>query len=413
MAKKKGGLISRILIGSEKSEGYARASLPSNRWELFWDIFKSKFWKLVLINLIMLLFFIPLIALFVIKWLAEINMGTYYPFNQVFGIGYQAPYSLVGINESITFNLNSSFFALMPIVLIIAFIGISGGAYIIRNMVWQEGVFISNDFWHGVKVNIKKMIIIALLFSVVFYVTVLFINLANLNIANGVKNKWLYQVSKVMSYMILIFYSFMTLHMITMTTTYELKIKDLIKNSFLFTIGLLPQNIFFVVLGLIPVALTLMGGFFTVLGLPSCVLFGVSLFLLVWTDFCQWSYDKFINDKVSGAKKNRGIYEKVKDSDSKTFKQYKGQVEYSKSTLTSRPIKPITDEELKLEELPQVFNRNDIMKLEQSKQMLKEDNEKYIEEHKKEFNGESTDEKEEIERLKRIEKAKKELSKRQ
>ena len=156
-----------------------------------------------------------------------------------------------------------------------------------------------------------------------------------------------------------------------------------------------------------------MGGFFTVLGLPSCVLFGLSLFLLIWTNFCQWSYDKFINDKVSGAKKNRGMYERVKESNSKTFNQYKVQVEYSKSTLSSRPIKPITDEELKLEELPQAFSRKDIVKLEQSKQMLKEDNEKYIEEHKSEYSDETVDEKEEKERLKRIEKAKKELSKRQ
>ena len=47
---KKGGLINRLMLGSEKSEGYARASLPSNRWELFWDIFKGRFGKLVVIN---------------------------------------------------------------------------------------------------------------------------------------------------------------------------------------------------------------------------------------------------------------------------------------------------------------------------------------------------------------------------
>ena len=52
--KKKRGLIDRLLMGSEKSEGYARASLPSNRWELFWDIFKGRFWKLVIVNLLVL-----------------------------------------------------------------------------------------------------------------------------------------------------------------------------------------------------------------------------------------------------------------------------------------------------------------------------------------------------------------------
>ena len=38
---KKRSLVERMMLGREKSEGYARASLPSNRWELFWDIFKG------------------------------------------------------------------------------------------------------------------------------------------------------------------------------------------------------------------------------------------------------------------------------------------------------------------------------------------------------------------------------------
>jgi hypothetical protein len=66
--KKQGGLINRLLLGSEKSEGYARASLPSNSWELFWDILKGRFGKLIIINLLMLLFFIPLfMALYPLK----------------------------------------------------------------------------------------------------------------------------------------------------------------------------------------------------------------------------------------------------------------------------------------------------------------------------------------------------------
>ena len=44
------GLVNRLIEGKEKSEGYARASLPSNRWELFWDIFKGRFGKLVIIK---------------------------------------------------------------------------------------------------------------------------------------------------------------------------------------------------------------------------------------------------------------------------------------------------------------------------------------------------------------------------
>ena len=63
MAKKGGGLINKLYFGKEKSDDYARSTLPSNRWELFFDIFKGRFGKLVIINLLMLLFFLPLIFL--------------------------------------------------------------------------------------------------------------------------------------------------------------------------------------------------------------------------------------------------------------------------------------------------------------------------------------------------------------
>ncbi|MBR0190349.1 MAG: hypothetical protein IJQ23_08215, partial [Clostridia bacterium] len=99
MAGKKRGLIERLMLGSEKSEGYARASLPSNRWELFWDIFKGRFWKLVIINLLVLLFFIPLFLLLFLRSNAIAGYGASMPFAQGFGVGYQAPVSLIGYEQ--------------------------------------------------------------------------------------------------------------------------------------------------------------------------------------------------------------------------------------------------------------------------------------------------------------------------
>ena len=69
MAKGKiGGLINRMIMGSEKSEGYARSTLPSNRWGLFWDILKGSWTRLLGVNLLILLFFIPLIRRMLLMW---------------------------------------------------------------------------------------------------------------------------------------------------------------------------------------------------------------------------------------------------------------------------------------------------------------------------------------------------------
>ena len=404
--RKKQGLIDRMLLGKEKSEGYARAQLPSNRWELFWDILKGRFWKLVVINLLMLVFFIPLAALLFFRYIALVNYGIMYPFNQCFGIGYGAASSLVGYAENIVFNINLLIYLLLPIAACIAAVGVSGGAYVIRNMVWTEGIFVANDFWRGIKQNVGQMLSIALVYSLVFYLSVLSIAMSEYSLAVDGGRRWMFILSEVLSYSILALYSIMTFHMFTMSVTYDIKFGQLIKNSFLLTIGMFPQNIFFIALGSIPFICLLFGQFLQTLGIVLILLLGLSVLFLVWTDFCQWAYDRFINDKIPGAQKNRGIYEKIKESDAGALKQYREQVAMAARTaLSSRPIKPITDD-LEIEELPTSFRREDIIKLNESKQRIIEDHERYVQEHKNDpqfqFEEDKSAEQEREEREKRM-----------
>ncbi len=416
--KKKGGLINRLIMGKEKSEGYARASLPSNRWELFWDILKGRFWKLVIVNLLTLLFFIPLFALIFFRYIAILNYGSMCPFSQSFGVGFGSVGSLIGYGESIVFEVNMLIFLFLPIAIMIAMVGVSGGAYVIRNMVWTEGIFVSNDFWRGIKQNIKQLLIVGLVYSLIFYVSILSMSLIDQMLATGNGIAWLLTVGKVLIIGFLIFYSIMTAHMITMSVTYKLSFPKLVRNSFLFTIGMLPHNIFFLAVGMIPFILLMLGGIVFIIGLMLVLLFGFSLILLVWTDFCQWAYDRFVNDKVPGAQKNRGIYEKVKESDSGALKKYREQIALTaRSSLNSRPIKPITDDDITIAELPTSFNRSDIEKLNASKQAMYDDHARYVEEHINDPEFAQTEEEKDAEkerqaREKRIEQAKRELSKR-
>ncbi len=418
MAQKKRGLIDRLMLGKEKSEDYARGTLPSNRWELFWDIFKGRFGKLVIINLLTILFCIPLALLIFFRYIALVNYGASYPFSQSFGLGYMASSSMVGYAESIVVQVNLITYLLLPVVVMIMAIGVSGGAYVMRHMVWTEGIFVANDFWKGIKENYKQILLIGLVYSLVFYVSIMSISMAEQSVAMNADHKWIYIVSEVLSYILLVIFSIMTLHMITMSVTYKLKFRHLIKNSFLFTVALAPQNFFFILLGAIPFILLTFGGILMFIGIILILLFGVSLLLLIWTDYSHWAYDRFVNDKVPGAQKNRGIYEKIKSSDSGALKKYKEQLTLAKrNSLNNRPIKPITDDELKVAELPTNFSRADLEKLRDSKQAIYDDHAKYVEEHKDDPEFIPTEEEKAIqdkqsEREKRVEKAKKELAKR-
>lgn len=415
-----GNFVNRLVIGKEKSEDYARNSLPSNRWELFWDIFKSRFGKLFLINIITLLFFLPLVALLFFRYLNVVNYGSIMPYASGFGVGYQAPIpaDLAGLTENIVFTSNLTTFLFLPITLMIAFIGMSGSFYVMRNLVWTEGVFFSNDFWRGIKKNIKQFLIISIVYSLVFYLSILTISLADWKIASGVI-PWLFTILKVLCYVILIIISLIMMHMLPMSVTYELKITQLFKNAFFFALANPISSAFFLAIGAFPFFFLMFGEFMMAIGLVLIIIFGFSLVLLIWTVFCQGLYDKYINDKVQGAVKNRGIYKKQKKDQSKSIEKYKEQLEAtSVGMLSEKPIKPITDEELTLAELPQSFNRSDIEKLNASRKALYEDNERYIAEHMgdKKYvmasQNRVTLEELDEQAKKRIEKAKKELESR-
>ncbi|MBE7078100.1 MAG: hypothetical protein E7377_05330 [Clostridiales bacterium] len=391
MAQQKKGLITRMLEGKEKSEEYARSTLPTNRWQLFWDIFKGNFWKIVKVNLLIFVFFIPLLFVIIMNSLLMQSNGVIYPFGANLGIGYPAMPALQGVSEWLTVQNNIMLYLEIMIAMFVAAVGLSGGMYVIRNMVWTEGIFVTNDFWRGVKLNYKNALETALFFSAVLFLGQMLISFSDFSIAAGAVTKgqivWL-RISQATSYVFITLAAMMTLWMIALGVNYNMGFRVMLKNSFLMTIGTLPQTVFFGVLALLPFALLMLGGttLIMIAGI-IVILFAFAYALLVWLDFAQWVFDKYINPKLQGAKVGRGIYNKdgtstITGNDSAASLEYQRVIlSHGKSRLVARPIKPI-DDSLQVYELPQSFTREDLKRLRESKQSIVEDTETYAEEHK-------------------------------
>ena len=389
MAQQKKGFIARMLEGKERSEEYARSTLPTNRWQLFFDIFKGNFGKIVKVNLLTLLFFLPLFAVIIFDVMSKQSYGYMYPFGANLTMGYPAAPNLQGMSELLTLQSELGIYIAIVVTSIIAAVGLAGGMYVIRNMVWTEGIFVSNDFWRGVKLNFWNSLQTALTFSIVLFVSKMTINMANFSIAAGNLNEFqtvMFHISVGVSYLLLTLTAMMTLWMIALGVNYKLSAWVLFKNAFLVTIGTFPQTVFFGVLALLPILFFIIGGeFMIVLGVSCMILFGIAYALLVWLDFAQWVFDKFINPKIEGAKVGRGIYNKddgLPTGDSAASLEYQRAIlAAGRSRLVSRPIKPI-DDSLQVYELPQAFTREDLKRLKESKQTLAEDAQAYEEEHK-------------------------------
>ena len=195
-------------------------------------------------------------------------------------------------------------------------------------------------------------------------------------------------IASIVSYVFLALAFCMSFWMIALGVNYKMGFITLIRNSFLMTIGLLPQTVFFGALALLPYLLFLIvgQGFFLMAAIMIVLLFAFSYTLLVWLDFGQWAFDKYINPKISGAKVGRGIYDK--NALSEDGENSEAALEYNRvilaagrSQLSARPIKPI-DDELRVYDLPPSYSREDLKKLRESKEAIVADTEAYVEEHK-------------------------------
>ncbi len=390
MAQQKKGFVARMLEGKERSEEYARSTLPTNRWQLFWDIFKGNFGKLFKVNLLILLFFIPLLAVILINNLISDSNGIVYPFGANLGVGYPAMPEMTGGAEWLTIQSDFTLCVGIVVTSFLASIGLSGGMYVVRNMVWTEGIFVANDFWKGVKLNYKNALQTALFLSIALFVGKFILDMAALNIAYGVtkaQKVWL-TISQMLSYIMIIMSLMMSFWMIALGVNYTMSFPILLKNSFLMAIGTLPQTVFFGVLASLPFLLLIIGGtMLTMLGVFFVFLCGFAYALLVWLDFGQWVFDKYINPRLEGAKVGRGMYNKdgsprFVGGDSAAGVEYQRMIlAHGKSRLVARPIKPI-DDSLQVYELPQSFTREDLKRLRESKENIVEDTEAYAEEHK-------------------------------
>lgn len=391
MAQQKKGLVARLLEGKERSEEYARSTLPTNRWQLFWDIFKGNFGKIVKVNLLTLVFFIPLIFVLIMYFTVLNGSGYIYPFGANLGVGYPAAPNQQGIAELLVLQNGLLLYIGLFVTSFIAALGFAGGLYVVRNMVWTEGIFVSNDFWRGIKLNYKNALQTTLFFTVLFSLFHAVIGTIDFSLAIGNLSKAqtvFMNISKVMSYIFIVLLIMVSFWMLALGVNYDLKFFMLIRNAFIVTVATVFQTAFFIVLALIPYLLLLIQSpFFMLIGILAALLFALAYTFLVWLDFAQWVFDKYINPRIQGAKVGRGIFNKdgsssVTGGESESALEYQRTIlAYGKSRLVARPIKPI-DDSLQVYDLPTSFTREDLKRLKESKQNIIEDTEAYAEEHK-------------------------------
>lgn len=243
----------RIFDLQREGKGISKNSVDSGfGLKRFFTSYKDNFGKLVSVNIFFILGNFPLI--FIIAALSGVSKNEIFlPLSDLFqninGIFYAdggiTPYKLTlyaieGL-QSQSYAPTAATYILYGVgslaIFTFGFVNV-GTAYIIRNMVSGEPVFVWNDFWYAVKRNWKQALPYGVIDAVIC--AILISNIYNLITS---ASEFLFSVMFWSNVFIFVLYFFMRYYMYVQMVTFKLSVFKMIKNSLIFALLGFKRNI--------------------------------------------------------------------------------------------------------------------------------------------------------------------------
>lgn len=223
----------RMLVGlfsanyNKPGPGVEKDAPPKPRFFIFFDVLKRKFWHVMKINLMFVLFNLP--ALFV-AFIVASNFLQKLKIDE--GLG--------------DFYVRFFLAAVMTLIPVITIGPVQAGiTYILRNYSREEHSFIWWDFKENFTKNFKQGMIITVIDIVVMYILGIAINFYTS------QSGLIYIAATSFVFLSLIVYLIMHLYIYPMLVTVHLSIKDLYRNAFIFSILKLLPNVLFLALNMV------------------------------------------------------------------------------------------------------------------------------------------------------------------
>lgn len=371
------------LEGNDLSAGdYLRKSVPQSRWGDTWDVFKSNFGKIVLINLFVLISFIPGIVIVFFRSAYISAMGSVFPFNT--SIIYPFYPDMRGLNESVVLSADLMFYGALVVAGFIASVGIAGAAYSLKKLLNTHGEFSVKGFFHGVKVCYFNTVLPVTLVMLFFFGAQLIgdwraMTVAQGNSAGGPTTAYVFII--IATVLIAIY----AIWLLAVGVSYRVKLTQLIKNSFVLLIATPVQTVLMAAFIGIPVWFFMIGGFMRIISYILFIFFGFSFMLLSWMSYTQWVFDMFISPNLKAAeeqaKANKSEKQLAMEKEEEDRRVARELLAAGRSELIARPIMPISEEPA-VKSFGLTFSRQSIAGAEQDRNRLAEQIAAYENEHK-------------------------------
>ena len=377
------------LEGNELADDYVRTQIPQGRWADTWQVFKGNFHKLVIINVLTLLFFVPALAVLYFRYNYVNQLGSTYPFSSNSIFTYPFTPSTQGVAERIILSADLLFYSLLVAASLIASAGIAGASYSIKKLINTHGQFTLKGYFHGIRVCYFNVMFPVLVFMIFLFGTVLVSDWAAMDIAYG-HAKAGPITAKVFIIIATVIVGIIAFWILAVGVSYKVKFKYLIKNSFALLFGTIIQTVFMLGFSLIPVWLMMIFlstnvQLLIVLGFLIFIFLGFSFILLCWLAFTQWVFDSFITPAIKAEKEAKRAQMTPKQLEAEKEEEEKSVAREllaaGRSELIGRPLRPITDED-RVADIGIAFDRSDISRAASERQALVDGVNEYYEQHK-------------------------------
>lgn len=334
------------LQGNEIADDFKKVETEGGRWRRTWEVFKTNFWKLVALNLLVLITFIPAIVVVYMRNMYIDTLSLSYPFNASQGYPFYPREALTGLAEKLVLWVDIRFFALLIASGLIASAGVSGAAYCIRKLLYTKNQFTIKGLLHGVKVGYLKTALPVTLFMSLLYCT--FLANDQMHLAAATASGFGGAVTLfVFAIIFTVLGGIYLLWLFALGVSYRTNYLNIIRNAFKLMFCTPIQTVFMAGFSLIPVWLAMMfSGFWLILVYIIFALFGFTFVLLCWLSFSQWACGLYLEpetktDKAAPRKTEREIAVETED---RQRREALALLAAGKSSLISRPIKPIGNE---------------------------------------------------------------------
>lgn len=261
----------KIFVGNPDKEDFTAKDLPKTRMEQYFDVIKLRFGGMVTANVIFALFAIPLLLWMMYFWFMFTNADI-----------QTALQNVSDPNVWMIFLIGNVFFYTImgPAT--------AGLYYCLRNWIWNERATVGEHFWKEFKRSWKRSIALNLFNSALSYAGFWWLLLCYMNMETYPALKWV----SITIAVILVLYYMSSIYQYPQLVTYDLKVIQIIKNSFIYLIVQFPRTLIATIVYGASLFLCFKLG---QLLLAVAMSLGVSFMALANMILSDWMFDKYVN----------------------------------------------------------------------------------------------------------------------